>query len=290
MFSGLSAFPITPTDEGGIVDADALGMLLSRLGADQVQSVGLLGSTGGYAYLTRPERRRAVAIAAEACAVPLMIGVGALRTDDAQALARDAADAGADALLLAPMSYTPLTAEEVFQHYAAVAKATDLPVCVYNNPTTTHFVIDQSLLVRLANIPNVAAVKMPFPADRDVATQLGQLRLALPESFVIGYSGDWGAATALMAGADAWFSVLAGILPDVSAQLTYAARRGDVAGAKELDARLEPMWALLKAFGGVRVSYAIAHLMGLTDAQPPRPILPLAGDDRDRVAQVLATP
>ena len=201
IFSGLSAFPITPTDDEGIVDADALGTLIFRLGANQVQSVGLLGSTGGYAYLTCSERHRAVAVAAEACAVPLMVGVGALRTDDAQALARDAADAGADALLLA--SYTPLTAEEVFQHYAAVAEATDLPVCVYNNPTTTHFVIDQSLLVRLANIPNVAAVKMPFPADPDVATQLGQLRRALPEGFVVGYSGDWGAATALMAGADA---------------------------------------------------------------------------------------
>ena len=75
----------------------------------------------------------------------------------------------------------------------------------------------------------------------------------------------------------------------MSAQLTHAARRGDVAGAKERDASLEPMWVLLKTFGGVRVSYAIAHLMGLTDAHPPRPMLPLAGNDLDRVAQVLAT-
>jgi 4-hydroxy-tetrahydrodipicolinate synthase len=65
LFHGLSAFPITPADEGGRVDTDALATLLGRLQAAGVDSVGLLGSTGTYAYLTRSERRRAVEAAAE---------------------------------------------------------------------------------------------------------------------------------------------------------------------------------------------------------------------------------
>ena len=56
-FRGLSAFPITPADACGRVDTEALGRLLERLHAAGVDSIGLLGSTGGYMYLTREERR-----------------------------------------------------------------------------------------------------------------------------------------------------------------------------------------------------------------------------------------
>ena len=147
LFHGLSAFPITPADESGRVDTDALAALLDRLRAAEVDSVGLLGSTGTYAYLARPERRRAIEAAVECVGgrVPVIVGVGALRTDDARDLARDAQAAGADGLLLAPVSYTPLFDEEVFQHFAAVAASTDLPLCVYNNPGTTHFTFSDDL-------------------------------------------------------------------------------------------------------------------------------------------------
>ncbi|MFP3435045.1 dihydrodipicolinate synthase family protein, partial [Paraburkholderia sp. SIMBA_061] len=89
-----------------------------------------------YVYLSRSERRRAVAAAAEVLGgrTALIVGVGALRTDDAEALARDAADAGADGLLLAPVSYTPLTEAEVYDHFAAVARAGERPLAIYDNP------------------------------------------------------------------------------------------------------------------------------------------------------------
>ncbi len=118
MFEGLSAFPTTPTNADGEVDAVALARVLDRLAEAKVGSIGLLGSTGAYAYLSREERRRAVEAAKESIGerVPLLVGVGALRTDHAQQLARDAEAAGADALLLAPVSYAPLTQEEVYQH------------------------------------------------------------------------------------------------------------------------------------------------------------------------------
>jgi 4-hydroxy-tetrahydrodipicolinate synthase len=111
IFTGMSAFPITPADPDGRVDTAALDRLLERLKLANVDAVGLLGSTGTYAYLTRPERQRAVD-AASSCisgAIPLIVGVGALRTDEAVALARDAQHSGASALLLAPVSYAPLT-------------------------------------------------------------------------------------------------------------------------------------------------------------------------------------
>jgi 4-hydroxy-tetrahydrodipicolinate synthase len=123
LFSGLSAFPLTPTDAAGHLQADVLCRFLENIQAAGADSIGLLGSTGGYAYLTREARQRAVRVAV-ACVggmIPIIVGVGALRTDEAETLARDAKAAGADGLLLAPMSYAPLTDEEVFQHFAAVA-------------------------------------------------------------------------------------------------------------------------------------------------------------------------
>jgi 4-hydroxy-tetrahydrodipicolinate synthase len=122
--AGLSAFPITPaTPEGRVIEAD-LRAILRRIAAGGADSVGLLGSTGTYMFLERDERRRATAIAVETLTdTPVIVGVGALRTDHARAVARDAAAEGAAGLLLAPVSYTPLTEEEVFRHFAAVAEA-----------------------------------------------------------------------------------------------------------------------------------------------------------------------
>ncbi|ETX13697.1 dihydrodipicolinate synthase [Roseivivax halodurans JCM 10272] len=289
LFHGLSAFPITPTDASGRVDAEALGLVLDRLVAARVDSVGLLGSTGGYMYLSQDERRRAIDTATDrlAGAIPLIVGVGALRTDTAAALARDARDAGADGLLLAPVSYTPLTHDEVFAHVRAVAEAGDLPLCLYNNPSTTHFTFTPELIERLSRLDHVAAVKMPLPADRIIADELDDLRGRVPHDFAIGYSGDWGCTEALLAGADAWFSVLGGILPGLSMQITQAARRGDAEAARAMDAGLTPLWDLFRAFGSLRVVYAMAHELGLTDALPPRPVLPLPRDEAAKVRGAL---
>jgi 4-hydroxy-tetrahydrodipicolinate synthase len=289
MLEGLSAFPPTPTDTEGTVQAEALARLIDRLATAGVDSIGLLGSTGGYAFLSREERRRAVEIAREAVAgcTPLIVGVGALRTDAAEALARDAQQAGADGLLLAPVSYTPLNEEEVFQHFVAVAGASDLPLVIYNNPGTTKFTFSLDLVERLSQLPTVAAVKMPLPAAGDFAGEIGNLRQRTPPGFSIGYSGDWGAAEALLSGADAFYSVVAGLLPTPALALTRAAMAGHAEEAKRLDAAFEPLWTLFKQFGSFRVMYAIAAELGLFHAAPPRPVLPVPDEALPRVAAAL---
>lgn len=274
---GLSAFPITPTDEQGRPLAADLRRLILRLARAEVDAICVLGSTGGYAYLDPDQRRAVLETALEAAGrkVPVLAGVGALRSDVSAALARHAADAGAAGLLLAPMSYTPLTEDEVFHHFATVADASDLPICIYNNPTTTRFVFSTALLARLATLPTVTAVKMPLPPDANYAAEIAALRDALPRNFAIGYSGDWGCPDALMNRADGWFSVAAGLWPDQTLTLACAASAGDRAETARWQARFQPMWDLFRAHGSLRVVHAAARLMGLTEAQPPRPILPL---------------
>jgi Dihydrodipicolinate synthetase family len=163
ILEGLSAFPITPSDARGQVDVTALRRLVARLCAAKVDSIGLLGSTGTYAYLSRSERRRAMEAALDEVGgqAPILVGVGALRTDEAVRLAQDAKAAGAAAGLLAPVSYTPLTEDEVFEHFATVARESGLPLCIYDNPGTTHFRFSPALIGRLSRLPEIIAVKSP---------------------------------------------------------------------------------------------------------------------------------
>ena len=289
LFDGLSAFPLTPADAKGEVQSASLCRVLERIIMAGPDSIGLLGSTGGYAYLSRAQRQRALKTAVDFVAgrVPIIVGVGALRTDEAQFLARDAREAGAAGLLLAPMSYTPLTDEEVFQHFAAVAEAGKLPLCIYNNPSTTNFTFSPDLIVRLAALPHIAAVKMPLPANGDYAQELARLRSRLPQTFAIGYSGDWGAADALLAGCDAWYSVVAGLLPAPALALTRAAQAGDITTVRRIDAAFQPLWELFKAYGSLRVIYAMADCLDLAVPAPPRPLLPVPATQHSRVKAAL---
>ncbi|WP_209425611.1 dihydrodipicolinate synthase family protein [Pararhodobacter sp. SW119] len=289
LFTGLSAFPMTPTDATGRLAPELLRAFLKRIVAADAQSIGLLGSTGAYAYLTAEERKRTLGVALESVArrVPVIVGVGALRTDEAADLARDARQAGAEGLLLAPVSYQPLTEDEVFHHFEAVAEAGGLPLCIYNNPGTTKFTFSPDLIGRLAEVPNVVAVKMPPPADGDVAAELARLRACVPESFAIGYSGDWVAKAALQAGADCWYSVVAGLLPGPARALTRAAQTGDRAEAERLDAAFAPLWSLFRDFGSFRVMFALAEFLGQGPLAPPRPVLPIPEATRVRVRAAL---
>ncbi|MCJ8054636.1 dihydrodipicolinate synthase family protein [Shinella curvata] len=285
LFKGLSAFPITPADASGRVDIDALGRLLLRIRDAEADSVGLLGSTGGYAFLTGEERLRAMDAAMNAVggAIPVIVGVGAIRTSDAQTLAKAAKIAGADGLLLAPVSYAPLTEEEVYAHFAAVAEAGQLPLCIYNNPGTTKFVFTNSLIAKLSKVANIAAVKMPLPAQDDFEGELEYLRGHTPTTFRIGYSGDSGAAPSLLAGGDAWYSVVGGLLPVQALALTRAAQSGDRARTGEIDEAFQPLWALFRQFGSFRVMYTIADVLGLCKVDPPLPVLPIPETAREQV-------
>jgi 4-hydroxy-tetrahydrodipicolinate synthase len=272
---GLSAFPITPSDRNGKVDAGALRAVVASLLEAGVDSIGLLGSTGTYPYLTREERRRAVETTVEQVAgrMPVLVGIGALRTDDAVKLANDARVGGAAVGLLAPVSYTPLTDEEVFQHFTTVVRESGLPVCIYDNPGTTHFRFSADLVARLGKVEGIVGLKSPAPEVNEIASHLSGLRRAVPRGFSLGYSADWNCVEALLAGGDTWYSVLGGICPRICVAIARAVEKGDAPRARELNERLRPVWDLFKTHSGLRVAYAMAE--NICAAEPPLPILPL---------------
>lgn len=292
MFRGLSAFPLTPIKDGA-VDETAFLHLLERLVAAGVDSICTLGSTGSYAYLTLAERQRIAQLAIEhGAGVPVIIGIGALSARDVIVLAGHAQDSGAAGVLLAPVSYQKLTDDEVFNLYEAATRSLSIPLCVYDNPGTTHFAFSDALHGRIAQLPQVASIKIPgVPLDPATAIdRIGRLRALIPSHVTIGVSGDRYGATGLNAGCEAWYSAIGGLFPKSALAICRAAQAGDAGEARRLSARLDPLWAMFTQHGSLRVIATAAELQGLV-ASPclPLPVQALDGPARLELAGLLET-
>lgn len=273
---GLSAFPLTPLCDGA-VDEGACRRLIANL-VGKVDSIGVLGSTGSYMYLTPSERQRVTELAVEeAGATPVLVGVGALALRDVLAHVEVAVRAGATGLLLAPVGYQPLTSREVVELYRVVAQSSDLPMVVYDNPTTTGFTFDTDTYQQIAHLPGVVGFKVP-PLAGPPAIQterLNRLRQGLPQNIQLGVSGDATAVPALVAGADGWYSVIAGTYPELAAHLDRLARNSPQEALTE-QARLQPLWDLFAAHGSQRAITALAACHGLIPTpELPLPLLPI---------------
>ena len=291
MFIGLSAFPLTPVTFNGF-DEQGFVNILNRITAAGVNSIGVLGSTGSYAYFTREQRKQITCVAkAHAAEIPVMVCVGAISTDQVLRLADDAQASGANALLLPPVSYQTLKDEEVFELFATLARHVSVPICIYDNPGTTHFTFTDELHGRIAALPGIKSIKIPAVSGspEEAFRRVQRLKEKLPAEVTIGISGDASAATGLNAGCDVWYSVCGGLFPHVAKEITDAVARGEREQAMQLSERLNPLWALFRKHGGsIRVMAAAAGVLGLTEVDClPRPIRPLASGDIAEVAAVM---
>ncbi len=230
---------VTPFTDGGAVDVEAL----RRLAAWQVESGihGLVpcGTTGEGATLDDDEHRLVIATVVEAAAgrVPVVAGCGTNDTRRTVQAARRAAEAGATALLVVSPYYNKPNRSGMVEHYRAVAGATDLPVVLYNVPGRTGQNLGAALILELAALPGIAAVK-EASGDLD---QIAAVLAERPEGFAV-LSGDDALALPTMAlGADGIISVVSNEAPAEMAALTAAALEGDLRQARELHYRLLPL-------------------------------------------------
>jgi hypothetical protein len=117
-------------------------------------------------------------------------------------------------------------------------------------------------LILTTHFTFIKAVKMPLPRDLDFKGELERLGRGAPCHFAIDYSGDWGTADALLSGADAWYSVVGGLLPEPALKLVRAAQAGDAIEVRRIDSHFQPLWRLFKEFSRRRTVHQKQQALG----------------------------
>ncbi|MCH2058063.1 MAG: dihydrodipicolinate synthase family protein [Thalassotalea sp.] len=291
MFTGLSAFPITPFSNERI-DFKAFEAIVDNLVQAKADSICAMGSTGLYPYLNRNELNQVAKFTVEMAGdIPVMAGIGSLRTADVLRNAEAVQQASVSAVLLAPMSYHRLNDSEVYSLFSQVTAELSVPLCVYENPGATNFTFSNELYAEICKLPNVAAIKLPgMPFETDEGEKkLAQLRELLPNNVAIGVSADKFSGAGMASGCDLWLSVLGGLFPKTVQAMILAAKTQTRSEAMAASAEFNDLWELFaRNRGGLRVMATAADILGYTEGSClPAPLQPLAGVDRKQLALFL---
>ena len=286
LFGPLVAYLPTPRGSQGEVDTDPLERLVDDAVTAGASGVAVLGSTGGYPYVTAGERRLVVeaAVAAADGRVPVLAGVGAFTTDEVVVHTIVAERAGVAAVLLPTLAYLPLTDDEVLGLVEDVADAAQVPVWIYHNPVSTSYRFEVDVLARAARVPGVGGVKDRGSDAEELRARVRTLGAALPEHVELGCSGDVLGVEGLLAGARTWHSGLASVLPAWYVAVAGAAAAGRAEDARALMARLRPVAELVARLGGPRAVHALAGIRGVDLGELPAPLRPV-GQDGTRALQ-----
>ena len=269
------------------VDTATLAAVVEHLVGTGAHAIAPLGSTGESAYLTEAEFDAVVdtTVGIVGGRVPVIVGASDLTTANTIRRARYAQRAGADAVMVLPISYWKLDDREIFQHYASISAAVDLPIMVYNNPATSGIDMTPELLVRMFNdIDNVRMVK-ESTGDLNRMLRIKELSGGtLPF-----YNGSNPLVLdALRAGASGWCTAAPNLRPQPCLDLYDAVRVGDLARAQEIYDDLAPLLRFIVAGGLPTTVKAGLDLLGRNAGDPRLPLLPLDDDGRAELKGLLA--
>jgi len=265
------------------IDYDASQRVLDALIRDGVHGLVVLGTCGENNSLEADEKRKMLKAAVEVVAgrAPIVVGVSELTTPRAAAFAKDAEALGADALMVLPaMVYVP-TEAELEAHFRTVARASGLPIMLYNNPPAYRAAITLEVLARLADEPTIAAVKESAPDTR----RFTDLTRAFGERFILMAGLDDVALEGLLLGARGWVSGLTSAFPQESVALVAAVDRGDLEEARRIYRWFMPLLHLDAEHDLVQSIKLAETIMGRGAEHVRMPRMPLTGARR---AQVVA--
>ena len=277
-WSGVFPAATTQFDPSLNVDLPATQAVQAALIRDGVHGVVVLGTVGENNSLSADEKRSVLKAAVETSArkVPIIAGVSELTTANAVAYARDAERLGADGLLVLPaMVYVP-TAAELEHHFRTVAQATSLPVMLYNNPPAYRVNIELSTLQRLAEQPNIVAVKESAPDSR----RFTDIFNAVGDRFVLFAGLDDVVFEGICLGARGWVSGLTNAFPKESLELYEALKAGDLEGARKIYRWFMPLLHLDAEHDLVQSIKLAEQIMGRGSERVRPPRLVLSGDRR----------
>ncbi len=278
---------VTPFKPDGSIDEPALRSLVEWQVESKIDFLVPCGTTGETPTLSREEWLRVVHVTIEVAAgrVPIVAGATSNATPEAVEKARTvAAIAGVDAILTASPYYNKPTQEGQYRHFHAIAEAVDKPLVLYNVPGRTGANLEPATLARLAEIPNIAAVK---EASGNLS-QIADVFNAVPDSFLV-FSGDDAVTLPVISlGGVGVISVASNEIPKEMAELTRAALVNDWATARRLHRKyLALMQANFIESNPLPVK-AVLAMMGRIEEIYRLPLCPMKKDTRAKLEKIAA--
>jgi dihydrodipicolinate synthase/N-acetylneuraminate lyase len=285
-FHGVFPYLVSPVRTSGEIDAEVLARLCDDLIAAGVHGLTPLGSTGEFAYLSWPQRRRVVEAVVHAARgrVPVVAGVASTTIADAVSQAREFERLGCSGILAILEAYFPLPDEGVFTYFKAIAEAVSVPLVLYTNPNFQRSDLSLAVIERLSHVPNILYIK-------DASSNTGRLLSIINR--VEGRMQVFAASAhipvcVMMIGGVGWMAGPACLAPRQSVELYELCRRGDWATAME---RQRLLWNLNQTFAKYNLAACIKGglaLQGYAVGAPLPPQAPLPPEGVEEVRRALA--
>ncbi len=262
MEEGVMTALVTPFKNGSI-DYGSYERLIEWQIASGVKGLLFLGTTGEAPSISIEEREEIIRFAVEKVRkrVPVVVGTGTNSTEKTIHMTKQAGELGADCALVVTPYYNKPVQEGLYQHYAAIAKSTSIPIIIYNVPSRTGVNILPETVVRLArDFKNIIGIK---EASGNMA-QIDMLILKLKdvrEDFHVWSGNDDQAFHVMCSGGSGVVSVLSNVAPRETQQMCEKIANGDLSRARELHLKLFPlMKALFVETNPIPVKYAVSKL------------------------------
>ena len=283
-FHGVLPYLVSPVSPSGEVMSEVLDRLCQDLIAAGVHGLTPLGSTGEFAYLSWPQRRRVVEVVVKAASrrVPVVAGVAATTIADAVFQAREMQELGCDGILAILEAYFPISDEGVHAYFKAIAEAVTVPVVLYTNPNFQRSDLSLPVIDRLSRIPNIRYIK---DASHNTGRLLSIINRVEGRMAVFAASAHIPACVMLIGG-KGWMAGPACIVPKQSVDLYERCRRGDWNSAMQLQRQL---WSINQVFAKYNLAACIKgglELQGYAVGTPlpPQPALSPEGIEEVRLA------
>lgn len=286
-FGRLLTAMVTPFNADGSVNYEKAADLAEWLINNGSDGLVVAGSTGEAATMNAEEKLELFRVVVNRInkRVPVIAGTGSNNTADSVKMTKMAEAMGVDGALIVGPYYNKPTQEGFYQHFAAVAQSTGLPIIVYNVPGRTASNISPAIVASLAaDFENIVAIK---EAAGNVA-QVAELYSVLPEEFTI-YSGDDGLIIPFMSvGATGLISVLSNIGGGILQDVMQAYEDGRVREAAKLNARMVPLAnAMFIETNPIPVKAAVTLVTGIDAGQPRLPLTPMEPANKAKMVAVL---
>jgi 4-hydroxy-tetrahydrodipicolinate synthase len=284
MFKGAFVAIVTPF-RAGRLDETALRNLIEFQISHGTNGIVPCGTTGESPTLSHEEYERVIEITVETVnrRVPVVAGTGFNATDKTVEATRFAKQAGADGALIVTPYYNRPTPEGIYQHFAAVAKAVDLPIVVYNIPGRTGTNILPDTMARLATIDTVVGVKESTGSFQ----QMQEMIKVCGDRLSVLSGDDWATLPLLSIGGRGVISVTANIAPREVSTVVAEWEKGNLAAARELHYTLWPLHsALFLETSPTPVKTALG-MMGKISPEVRLPLAAMLPHTRGKLEQAL---